>query len=214
VVYAPVEQPGPVAPAERERLRSSLNTSADAVVVIQASRSEPWKGHGLLIEALAELSQMPGWVCWQVGGAQRPSEQSFLASIQKGAVQAGIADRIRWVGQRTDVARLLTSADVYCQANSRPEPFGVVFVEALAAGIPVVTTALGGAREIVDEGCGVLVRPNDSPALAAVLRRLIGDAAHRQQLGAHGPRRAKQLCDPSAQIQRLTDALSGIPARV
>jgi glycosyltransferase involved in cell wall biosynthesis len=208
VVYAPVEQRGPVGVAERQHVRSSLNTSADAVVVIQASRSEPWKGHVLLIDALAKLSGVPGWVWWQAGGAQRREEREFLGSLRALADRGGIADRVRWLGERTDVPQLLGAADIYCQANTSPEAFGVAFVEALAAGIPVVTTSLGGAREIVDGSCGVLVPPNDPAALADALRPLIDHSSHRRQLAAGAPARARLLCDPAAQIQRLTDVLA------
>jgi glycosyltransferase involved in cell wall biosynthesis len=210
VVYAPVERPSPIAPADRQRLRASLQTASTDIVVIQASRSEPWKGHALLLEALAELAPVPGWVWWQVGGAQRPAEAVFLESIRREAVQAGIADRVRWAGQRTDVAQLLASADIYCQVNSRAEPFGVVFVEALGAGLPVVTTALGGAREIVDATCGVLVTPGDAAGLVGALRTLIVDRHQRLALAAAGPARAAALCDPASQARQLSAALEQI----
>jgi glycosyltransferase involved in cell wall biosynthesis len=210
VVYAPVEQPAPLGAGERERLRTSLQTAGDAVVVIQASRSEAWKGHALVVEALSPLAHMPGWVWWQVGGAQRPVEEVFLDSIRKASVQARIDDRIRWVGPRADVPRLLAAADIYCQANSRPEPFGIVFVEALAAGIPVVTTSLGGAREIVDESSGILVPPGDTPALTHALHRLITDAPYRRSLGSNAPARAARLCQPAGQIRQLYSALADL----
>ena len=57
------------------------------------------------------------------------------------------------------------AADIHCQPNTAPEPFGLVFVEALYAGLPVVTTALGGALEILTDACGVLVPAGDAPAL-------------------------------------------------
>ena len=66
---------------------------------------------------------------------------------------------MRWLGQRRDVPELLAAADIYCQPNVGAEPFGIVFVEALYTGLPVVTTALGGALEIIDASCGVLVPP-------------------------------------------------------
>jgi glycosyltransferase involved in cell wall biosynthesis len=71
------------------------------------------------------------------------------------------------------------------------------------AGLPVVTTALGGPLEILDQSCGVLVPPNDAVALAAQLGSLISSASLRCQLGAAAIRRAKQLCDPATQLRRL-----------
>jgi glycosyltransferase involved in cell wall biosynthesis len=184
-------------------------------VIIQATRSEAWKGHAALLEALTTMADDRRWVWWQVGGAQRPPERAFLDALRASAEEAHLLDRIRWVGERTDVPRLLAAADIYCQANTKPEPFGVVFVEALAAGRPVVTTALGAAPEIVNDSCGILVPPNDPDALARSLRRLIDDPAYRRQLGAGAPRRAQQLCDPVTQIGRVNDLIAAMvaPAR-
>ena len=69
---------------------------------------------------------------------------------------------MRFLGQREDVPRLMAAADVFCQPNTGPEPFGIVLVEALYAGLPVVTSGFGGAAEIVDQTCGVLTAPGDA----------------------------------------------------
>lgn len=211
VVYAPVDVAPAIdnadADADRRRVRASLDTPDAAVVIVQASRSEAWKGHALLVEALALLRDVPEWTWWQVGGAQRPAEAAFLRGIQAQAEHAGIGARVRWAGQRADVPRLLAAADIHCQANLSPEPFGIAFVEALASGLPVVTTDLGGAREIVDATCGVLVKPADASALAGALRQLILDAPGRARLAAAAPARARRLCDPGRQLQRLASVL-------
>ena len=109
-----------------------------------------------------------------------------------GETRPGAASRIGFascVSART-CRRCWPSADIHCQPNTGPEPFGIAFVEALYAGLPVVTTRLGGALEIVNETCGVLVPPGDAGALAAALRRLIADPAERSRLGRAGPARA------------------------
>ncbi len=199
-VYLPVPAP---APADRAAIRAALDTPRDAAVVVQASRLEPWKGHAVLLEALAELADIPGWVCWIAGGAQRRQEAEYLAGLQRIAARLGIADRVRFLGQRSDVRELLAAADIHCQPNIGPEPFGIAFVEALYAGLPVVTTALGGALEIVNEACGVLVPAEDVGALGAALRRLIADPAGRSRLGRAGPVRARALCDPAEALGRM-----------
>jgi peptidoglycan/LPS O-acetylase OafA/YrhL len=98
---------------------------------------------------------------------------------------------------------LLAAADIFCQPNTAPEGFGISLIEALVAGLPVVTTELGAASEIVDGACGVLVPPANAPALAAVLRRLIQEPAWRHSLAGSGPARARTLCDPATQIEKL-----------
>jgi glycosyltransferase involved in cell wall biosynthesis len=211
IIYCPVAQPEQIpAPADRARTRAELQTSEDATVIIQVSRMEALKGHALHLEALGLLRDLPGWVCWQVGGAQRPGEIEYLAELKKTAARLGITERVRFLNQRSDVARLLAAADIYCQPNIHPDSFGVAFIEALGARLPVVTTAIGGACEIVDDSCGVLVPPNDRSALATSLQRLIQDRTLRHRLGDTGPARAHQLCDPARQMNQFREALGRI----
>jgi glycosyltransferase involved in cell wall biosynthesis len=213
VVHPPVDTVATrLSAVERATVRAELDTAADASVVVQASRMESWKGHTVLLEALARLRHRDRWVCWLIGGAQRPHELSYLEALRARARDLQIADRVRFGGQRDDVPRLLAAADVHCQPNSSPEPFGVAFVEALAAGLPVVTSAIGGALEIVDASCGVLVPPSNPSALATALQQLLADAPLRARLAAGGPARARALSDPAAQLARLHAALAGMPA--
>ena len=208
VVYAPVEPAGVRAAAcSRRWTRAALDTPASATVVVQASRSERWKGHEDLLDALSTLRDLPDWVWWQVGGAQRPAEATFLDALKRSARRLGILDRIRWLGERDDVPALLDAADVYCQPNREPEPFGIALVEALAAGLPVVTSRLGGACEIVDATFGVLVEPSDPAGLASALRELIASPERRARLGERGPDRARALCDPGVALHRLAGVL-------
>jgi glycosyltransferase involved in cell wall biosynthesis len=198
---------------ERAAVRASLDTPIDSTVIIQVSRMERWKGHTVAIEALAALRDLP-WVWWIVGGAQRPEELAYVDVLHKTADRLGVADRVRFLGERRDVGQLLAAADIHCQANLGPEPFGIAFIEALAAGLPVVTAAMGGAIEIVDNTCGILVPPDDVAALAASLRRLIEEPVLRARLSSAGPARASQVSDPARQMQRLSDALHAVQVHV
>ncbi|HVA80776.1 MAG TPA: glycosyltransferase [Candidatus Binataceae bacterium] len=209
----------PVAPPQSHPLREDrlavrreLETPPDAIVIAQVCRMEPWKGHRLHLEALSRLRDLPGWICWIVGGAQRRDELRYEAELRAAARSFGIADRVRFVGERQDVSRLLHAADIYCQPNTGPEPFGIAVVEALHAGLPVVTSAMGGALEIIDPEVGFLTEPSPD-AVAAALKQLIEDGRMRAGLGAAGPARARQLADPDVQILRLKQVLDELVAR-
>ena len=196
----------PVAPVPEAAARN-LN---GGVVITQVSRMEPWKGQRVLIQALAELKQQPGWMCWLVGGAQRRAEATYQESLRADVKRLDLDDRVSFLGERRDVPALLASSDIFCQANLEPEPFGIAFVEALSAGLPVVASALGGALEIVDDSCGALVAPDNPTALAAALARLIGNRWERDRLGHGGPARAKKLCDPERQMRRIAALLEDV----
>src|ERR1051325_7815917 len=133
-----------------------------------------------------------------------------MSPVPGRADRAGVAGGLRWLGQRDDVRTLLAAADIHCQPNTAAEPFGIALVEALAAGVPVVTSRLGGAAEIVDEYCGRLVPAGDAVMLAAALQELIEAPALRRRLGERGPARARELCDPAVQLQRLATVLEGV----
>jgi glycosyltransferase involved in cell wall biosynthesis len=202
VVYCPVAETEN-STCHRAQVRAELSTSGSAVVVIQVSRWERLKGHLIHLEALGKIRQLSEWVAWFVGGAQRPSEARYLEEVKQRARQLSLTDRIRFLGQRADVPRLLAAADIHCQPNTEPESFGISFVEGLQARLPVVTTAIGGALEILDDSCGILTRPGDAEGLASSLRLLIGRSDLRLRLGRAGPARAKALCNPERQASRL-----------
>lgn len=207
VAYLPVELPDPRDRGDAAAVRQELTTPPRDVVILQASRLERWKGAAVAVAALARLADVPGWTAWFAGGPQRPAEAAYLRELRAAVQSAGIAGRVRFLGQRGDVPRLLRAADIYCQPNTAPEPFGIAFVEALGAGLPVVTSDLGGGAEVVTPACGRLVPPGDAVALADALRGLIAYHADRERLGAAGPARASALCDPAVVLPRLHELL-------
>jgi glycosyltransferase involved in cell wall biosynthesis len=154
--------------AVRRSIRREFETPAHARVIVLVGRMEKIKGHSILLEALSLLPATLDWRCWIVGGASGPKEQRYFADLRRRAVDLGLTERIRWTGARDDVPQILTAADVYCQPNTGPEGYGLTFVEALRAGLPVITTDIGAAREVVGDR-GVLVNPGDVKTLVTVL---------------------------------------------
>ncbi len=217
VIYTPVAPSDLNHPLDyRAEVRREFDTPADATVIVQVSRLESLKGHLVHLEALSQLRESSGgsgWTAWMVGGAQRPDEVAYAAELKRAASALGISDRVRFVGERTDIAKILAASDIFCQPNIAPEGFGITFIEALYAALPVVTSRLGGSLEIVDSSCGILVPPGRPEAVAEALGRLINDRDLRSRLGAGGPARAKQLTDPAVQLSRLHGSLEAISSR-
>jgi glycosyltransferase involved in cell wall biosynthesis len=211
IIYPPVALiPKLTTDASRSVLRKQLGAEADTVVIIQVSRIERCKGHLVHLQALAKLSHLATpWVCWIVGGAQRAEEEEYLSQLRRSASLLELTERVRFLGQRSDVADLLGAADIFCQPNETPDSFGITFIEALSASRPVVTSALGGALEIIDDSCGLLVNPGDAPGLAAALGRLIEHPQLRSALGYNGAAHAFELCDPNHQMKLLYELSRG-----
>ena len=205
VVYPPVTAVG-ADRAARDRVRSDMQVPAGTTVILIASRFERLKGHAELLHAAATLSG--AWEVWIAGAPQRPEETAYDRELHQLATTLSIDARVRFLGERTDVPRLFSAADIHCQPNASPESFGIAFVEAMSAGVPVVTTRGGGADEIVSADCGVVVTSGDRAALASALDGLVRDPVRRAALGHAGRLRARFLCDPAAQMSVLEHELS------
>jgi glycosyltransferase involved in cell wall biosynthesis len=211
VIHPPVVVPDGALEA-RAQIRRSLDTAATDVVVLCASRLERWKGHVDLLRGLGRIADSPSWTLWIAGGAQRPHEREYAAALRQKAAQLGIAPRVRFLGDRRDVPALMKAADLLCQMNEGPEPFGIVFAEALLSGIPVVTADLGGAPEIVSDACGRLVRAGDLEGLGEAVRALVENPPLRARLGAAGPEHARARCSPGVVLPQIARALASVTA--
>lgn len=203
VLYAPVRLSRRGTPDMRAHVRACLGVGPDEVLIVQASRLEPGKGHMVLVEALSRMQHIEGWVALLCGSASS-AEAGYLGQIRQAVERNGLAQRVRLLGERRDIADIIGAADVFCQPNLSPDAFGLAFVEALAAGVPVVTSALGGAPEVVTEDCGVLTKAGDARELGTVLESLIRNRGRRSELGAAGPLQASRLCDVSVRMRELT----------
>jgi phosphatidylinositol alpha-mannosyltransferase len=151
-------------------------------------RPEPRKGLHVLLEAFRLL---PSHVTLDLVGV---TPEAFRHA--SGGLPAEAASRITAHGRVSDERRsaLLAASDVLCAPSLLGESFGIVLVEGMAAGVPVVASAIAGYVDVLPEACGRLVPPGDAPRLAAALGELLADESLRKRLGAAG-RSAAQRYD-------------------
>ena len=147
----PLAVPAP-ASVDRDAVRGALGIRSEEVVILQVSRLERLKGHALHAEALLRLETTVPWRALFVGGASRLEGRELELELRGYASR--LDGRLQLLGQRNDVAALLRAADIYCQPNVEPEGLGLIFAEAMLAGLPIVTTGLGGIGELVDSTVG------------------------------------------------------------
>lgn len=169
---------------ERAAVRRHLNVPEDELLLITASRIEPEKGLGFLIDALSQLSpELPPWHLLVIG------DGVLRAYLEHRVNDLGLAPRITFAGFRSDVPRCLAAADVFVLPSlSEAHSFGIL--EAMRASLPMVVTSVGGNTESVrPDREALVVPPADSMALAEALGRLIGDEGLRGRLGTLARRR-------------------------
>ena len=189
-------------------LREQLGGSTTRPLVLTPARLNPQKGHRVLLEAAAEV---PDALFLLAGdGPER-------APLEAEAERLGVADRVRFLGRREDVPQLLAACDVFA-LPSLYEGSSLAVLEAMAAGIPIVSSAIGGTEELIDDGhSGLLVAPGDAKALAAALRRVLDDPELRQSLAARARERVDAGLTREQMATRVTSIyreLLGSPDRV
>lgn len=142
---------------ERDLVRREIGVEEDIPLIVMVGRLTRWKGHELLLNALAHVKDLR-WVMAFAGGGD--ARDPYVLELGRLAAALGLSERIRWLGSRQDVPRILSAADLAVSASIKAEAFGRVAVEAMAMGVPVVATALGGSLEtVVDGKTGWLVKP-------------------------------------------------------
>ena len=197
----------------RREIRHDWGAGPDDLLFGIVGNVEVRKGHWHLIRALPRiLSQVPHARLVIVGNG--PDEDGHPQTVQAEAERLGVSENIIWSGYRSDVPRIMHALDL-CVVASLEEPFGLTATEAMAAGTPVVATAVGGLPENVAHGeTGLLVRPGSPHALAESITELLLDGERRARFGRAGRERVRKLFSPDGQVKRTLDALaSAINAR-
>jgi glycosyltransferase involved in cell wall biosynthesis len=166
--------------------------SSDGVVrLVSVGSVVPVKGYDLLVAALAMLTDMP----WRLTIAgDRTRDPAAAARLDADIEVNGLGERVAMLGALPPegIVELYLTSDVFVLA-SRFEGYGMALTEAIAHGLPIVSTTAGAISDTVPAGTGLLVPPDDVDALAQALRRLIGDRAERKRFAANARAAASQF---------------------
>lgn len=164
------------------------------LTILCVGRLDPVKGQDVLLDAVADISTgLPDARIILVGGAVYPPEKKFKSLLEEKLIRLGLTSRITMPGFHSDIRPFLRDADVMV-LPSRREGFPNVIIEAMAAGVPVVATSVGGIPDIIDhEISGLVVPPDDKNALSDALRRSLTDQQLRTTLIAEGFLRANEF---------------------
>lgn len=178
-------------------LRTQLGGSETRPLVLTPARLNAQKGHDTLLEAIAEVPEALFLLAGD--GPERGRLEAFAAEL-------GVSDRVRFLGRREDVPQLLAACDVFV-LPSLYEGSSLAVLEAMGAGIPIVSSAIGGTDELIDDGrSGLLVPPGDAAALAAALRRVLADPQLREDFAA----RARERVDAGLTREQNAERVTGV----
>jgi glycosyltransferase involved in cell wall biosynthesis len=165
-------------------IRAEFGIAPDAPIVLSVCRLFEAKGALELIEAFAAADVPVAHLL--IAGQDSSPTQHYRRRLEARIAELGLAERVVLAGWRDDVPALMTVADVFAMPSTG-EPFGLVYVEAMAMGLPIIALDDGGTPELVVHGAqGLLSRHGDAPALAANLRRLLLNEELRREMGESG----------------------------
>lgn len=181
-IYTPIDSPRRGDPT---KLRNELGLNVNDVIVGCVAVLRRPKGHHALLAAMLPLLRQHAHLHFVIVGDGSP----LFEELELEAQEQGVATQVHMLGRRDDVPDLLASMDVFALAT-REEALGTAFVEAGAAGLPVVGTAVGGVPETMEDGVtGFLVPLDDAQAMTEALGKLVNDPEMRQRMGDAGKER-------------------------
>jgi glycosyltransferase involved in cell wall biosynthesis len=161
--------------------------SDDTQIIGLVGRISPWKGQDIFLRAAGMLRRKYPAARFHIIGAALFDESEFEQKLHKLADDLDLGEALIFAGFRNDIHQAIAELDVLVHASTRPEPFGQVIIEGMAAAKPVVATNAGGVREIVEDGVtGFLVPMSDPERMAEAIDRLLGDPGMAHAMGLRG----------------------------
>ena len=202
----------PIVPDAVEPLAVVERPATGTPTIGVVGRLAPWKGQDVFLDAFAQAFRGAD-VRARIIGSALFGEDAYAQSLPRQAKQLGIAGQVDFRGFREDVWAELRELEVLVHCSVRPEPFGQVVLEGMAAGVPVIAAAAGGPAELITDGVdGLLTTPGQAAELAAAMRRLVDDSELRERLGSSGLRRSGDFT-PERTAARLLDVYRDVVRR-
>lgn len=174
-------------PKQVAAFREGLSLESGQVVVTLVGRINRWKGQGLFVEAAEILADKHPELVFLMVGSPPPGQQHFFGELNSRVKLSWVREKIKLLNYTDDIWTVWAATDIAVVPSTEPEPFGLVAVEAMLMGKPVVAADHGGLREIVEHGAtGLMFPPGDARALASAIGVLCVDSGMRVSMGERG----------------------------
>jgi glycosyltransferase involved in cell wall biosynthesis len=175
--------------------RARLGLPAAGPIIGIVSRLQRWKGIHVVIDAMDLLRRTHSTAHCIVVGGRHALEPHYEDDLERQIASLGLTEQVTLVGLQANVPEWMQAMDVIVHASDQ-EPFGIVVIEAMALGKPVIAGSGGGPAEIITDGVdGLLVPYGDVIAMAGALRRFLDDPSFAAQVGAAARERASEFSD-------------------
>jgi glycosyltransferase involved in cell wall biosynthesis len=203
------------APPERvAQARAAWGAGPGDLLVGMVGRLGTWKGEEQFVAVAAQVRRQAPNARFVIVGSAFDGQEAPVARLQAQIAAAGLGGEVRLAGLRADIPVVMNALDALAHLPARPEPFGLVVAEAMAAGKPVVAAAVGGLPEIIRDGqTGFLAPPGGVDAAAGRLALLLRDPALRARMGEAGRQRIETEFSAEQQARRFEALYRRIAAR-
>lgn len=168
-------------------VRKQLSINENTFLISNIGRISPWKGQHYFLQAIAPIiGRFPDTKILIVGEpGNNEQDKEYLDVLHKLCKKLHLQDHVIFTGNRDDVPKIMAASDLVVHSACKPEPFGLVIAESMAAGTPVIATSGGGTPEIIEDSVnGLLVPMSDSSSMTDAILRLITSEELRKSLGA------------------------------
>ena len=190
---------------DRRRVRKEFAFDDDMIVIGFVGRFSPGKGHEEFLAAADILRKKYAAIHFLIVGEASHGEQRYEHKIRTICLSLGLEGIVTFAGYRRDIPDVMAAFDIFA-FPSHAESFGVVLIEAMAMGRPVVSTNCDGVLDIVVDGeTGIYVQPRKPAELAYAIAKLIDNPGLRERMGKAGRKRVVELFDQQTQMQKLED---------
>jgi glycosyltransferase involved in cell wall biosynthesis len=198
--------------AVRSKVRASFGVDESSFLIGVVGSIDPRKAQIYLIRAMPKILAAAPRTRLVLVGVDGPPR--YVARAKSIATELGVAGAVAWAGHRNDVREIMAALDLYA-LSSLEESLPLSILEAMAAGLPIVSTSVGGIPECLSHGeTGILVPPADSDALADAIIALGRDPGRRRQLGEAGRKTVQERFSPESQTTAIEAALRGVARQV
>ncbi len=210
-IYNGVNVQAEIDAEKRRKIRDEFGLDEGTPVAVMVGRLVDWKGPDVFIRACSAVAQQVQQAKFLLVGSPLYGDKEYVNFLKKLSSELKMDEKIIFTGFREDAFDVISSADCLVHASTLPEPFGLVIVEAMSLGVPVIATNAGGVPEIVEDGVtGILVPPGDANSLASAMVRLLVDPDLRKEMGERAKTRAFELFDIRNNSREIFDALESV----